>query len=355
VDGTPNTVLVLGAGASVAEAKRFRPSQDRDHPPLDSTFFMRVARHASKDRLKPILDRAATLGQRDVCSAVRQVSLEQYLGRLYFEMHNERTQENLEAYFDLVRLYAAELLTTTNWMAGRAGSLARLLKAELNSGNRVSIVTFNHDLLAENALDSLSVHRYGHVLCLRHAYGLGDIDTCRVKGDPVYSFECPGDEEQHVPIYKMHGSLNWVFRTLRAHPSLEFARKDRAFMVWNNKVIPPDVRILSGKRRDWYLWPLVIPPIYEKHAFIHGRLRKVWDQGAAALMEADRVIFYGYSFPNADLHARYFFQGASHANEALRSPVLVNPDPAAHAALWATLRPREVQHFNDVEDLLAVY
>lgn len=355
MESKTHTVVVLGAGASVAEAKGFRPTQDRDHPPLDASFFMRVARHVPGARLEPILSRAETLGQPELCSHTQAVSLEQYLGRLYFEMHNDRTQDNLEAYFDLVRLYAGELLTTTNWMVGRTGSLARLFKAELKAGHRVSIVTFNHDLLAENALDCLSTHRYGHVLCLRHAYGLADIETCRIKDNDMYSFDCPGDEDQHIPIYKMHGSLNWVFRTLRSHPSLEFARKDRAFMVWNNKVIPPDVRILSGQQRDWYLWPLVIPPIYEKHAFIHGRLRKVWDLGAAALENADRVIFYGYSFPNADLHAQYFFQGASQTNEALRAPVLVNPDPAAHAALWRTLQPRQVQHFNDIKDLLDTY
>ena len=81
--------------------------------------------------------------------------MEQYLGRLYFEMNNTRSDANLQAYFDLVRLYAAELLETTNWMMGRKGSLSKVIRAELDAGRRLSIITFNHDLLIENALASL--------------------------------------------------------------------------------------------------------------------------------------------------------------------------------------------------------
>jgi hypothetical protein len=79
-----NCVLVLGAGASVAEAKGFRPKQERDHPPLDGNFFSRAARHVPDARLAPIMRRAERLGQPDLCSTARRVSLELYLGRLYF-------------------------------------------------------------------------------------------------------------------------------------------------------------------------------------------------------------------------------------------------------------------------------
>ena len=308
----------------MAEAKGFRPKQDRDHPPLDFTFFMRAARHVTDGDLGPILRRAEQLGQPDLCSAVRPVSMEQYLGRLYFEMNNSPTDGNLRAYFDLVRLYAAELLTTTNWMMGRKGSISRLIRRELDAGRRLSIITFNHDLLIENALAGLSTRRYGTAWCLQHAYHLRAISS--VIGIPDgdrWTTQCPGERGEHVPIYKM-----------LQLPS------------WSNK--------LTGKsRRDWYLWPLVVPPVYEKHGFIHGRLRDVWDTASGALRRADRVVFWGYSFPNADLHARYFVQGAAQTNGALRTPILINPDPAAHAALWSVLRPRHVQHFHDIRDFLA--
>jgi hypothetical protein len=65
------------------------------------------------------------------------------------------------------------------------------------------------------------------------------------------------------------------------------------------------------------------------------------------------VIFWGYSFPRADIHSRYFFQRVSNRNNALLRPVLINPDPAAHRELWSVMRPTSVQHFQDVEAFLA--
>jgi hypothetical protein len=350
-----STVLVLGAGASVAVAKGFRPKQDRDHPPLDANFFARASRHATRAQLDPILRRAEEIGQPDLCSTTHSVSLEQYLGRLYFEMHNEPSAANIRNYYNLVRLYSAELLTTTNWLAGRKGSLSKLIRRELDAGHRLKVITFNHDLLIENALATLP-QRHGFAWCISHAYSLGSqLERIAILDQPRYASDCPGHRAAHVPIYKLHGSLNWVFRTRGEHPTADFARTSakRKLFLFDNIQIPADSRRVAGGQRGWYIWPLVVPPVYEKHGFIFGRLRSVWEAAAGALNEADRVIFWGYSFPAADLHARYFFQGAAQRNESLRAPVLINPDPSAHAALWATLRPRQVRHFQDIVDYLA--
>jgi hypothetical protein len=125
-----HTVIVVGAGASVAEAKGHRPTRDRDHPPLDANFFERVARHQDGPRLRRIIENANQLGHPHLCDSSVQISLEQYLGRLFFEMHNRRNEANVHSYFDLVRLYTNELLTTTNWMLGRSGSIKKLLEKE---------------------------------------------------------------------------------------------------------------------------------------------------------------------------------------------------------------------------------
>jgi hypothetical protein len=211
-------------------------------------------------------------------------------------------------------VYAAELLTTTNWMAGRRGSVSNLIRSELDSGYKLSIITFNHDLLIENALATLSSRKYGHAWCMRHAYGLGgDTGTCSVPNEPSYEYSCPGEPESHVPIYKIHGSLNWVFRTLREYPSAEFARNDRKLLIWKNVTLPPWVNTLGGgsSRRDWYLCP---------------SLSLLYMRSTASSMES--------------------------SNDSLRAPVLINPDPAAHAALWDVLRPRHVHHFHDIRDFL---
>src|SRR4051794_27025119 len=114
-DGQKTSVLVLGAGASVAEAKDHRRTWEVDHPPLDLNFFRRAARHGAEP-FGAVANHARDLGQPELTQDNPPVSLEEHLGRLYFEMNNAGTEENVRAYFDLVHLYTTELLTTTNWM-----------------------------------------------------------------------------------------------------------------------------------------------------------------------------------------------------------------------------------------------
>jgi hypothetical protein len=137
------------------------------------------------------------------------------------------------------------------------------------------VVTFNHDLLIENALATLPRSRATGIWCFPHAYGWpGPIDVIR-------------DES----------------------------------------------------------------PRWEEG--ITGVLKSVWDDAATALSKATSVIFWGYSFPRADLHARYFFSAAANLNEALRKPVLINPDPQAEDEIWHVLQPERVTHYRDVEAYLA--
>ena len=358
-------MLVLGAGASVAEALAHRPRRDGDHPPLDGNFFARAARRARRDGssstgradlLRRIVLRAEELGQPDISGASPSVSLEEHLGRLFYELNTAASVRNIESYYDLVRLYNNELLDTTNWMVGRSGMIKRLIQRELTTYGRVSVVTFNHDLLIENALATIPSSRYGNVWCFRHCYGLPETMRRISNATPRFEVDCPGAPDRHVPVFKMHGSCNWVYRTRNAYPSSQVARGNRELLLWDNKEIASSATKVGAAagRRPWYMWPLIVPPVYEKHSYIRGELKQVWDGAAAALEDATRVVFWGYSFPRADLHARYFFRGLAQRNPALRAPLLINPDPHVQDELWAVLQPAMVAHYRDINAFLSV-
>lgn len=359
------TVFVLGAGASLAEAIGHHPVRDREHPPLDRNFFARAARrnrarspqtpeaalHASL--LGRVATRAQGLGVPDLVGQTPAVSLEEYMGRLFYDMNTTASSQNIQAYYDLVRLYNSELLATTNWMIGRNGVIRRAIQRELRDAD-VSIVTFNHDLLAENALATLSTRHTG-AWCLTHAYGLSNLSATISDQSDAYSVDCPGNRDSHIPIFKLHGSCNWVYRTRNPYPSPHVARGDRALFLWTNKQLSQSTQMrirASGGRTSWYMWPNIIPPVYEKHTYITGDLKRVWDRAGEAIAAATRVVFWGYSFPRADLHARYFFTALSQRNDALKSPTLINPDPRAQDELWAVLQPRRVLHYRDVTAFL---
>ncbi len=356
-------MLVLGAGASLAEAISHRPTRDREHPPLDKSFFARTARHIRSERrgaglrraalLAQIVARAETLGQQDLCGSNRPVSLEEHLGRLYFELSTGATPANIQGYYDLIRLYNSELLTTTNWMIGRSGVIKRLIQKEHREA-ALSVITFNHDLLIENALAELPASRHPGAWCLHHAYGLPtDIEPISDSSDS-FSNDCPGHRDRHIPIFKMHGSCNWVYRTRNEYPSAQVARGNRTVLLWTNKKLSQSTHVnwKRGGRSRWHIWPLIVPPVYEKHSYITGDLKRIWDSATVALSRATRVIFWGYSFPRADLHARYFFRALAHRNAALKSPILINPDPQAEDELWSVLQPLKVSHYKDIEAFL---
>jgi hypothetical protein len=151
-----------------------------------------------------------------------------------------------------------------------------------------------------------------------------------------------------------------VFRTVDRDPPggvlspTSRRSKKRELFLWTNKRLPdrPGVKLKTQKGRDWYLWPLIVPPIYEKHGMLRGELDEVWKQAADEIATADKAIFWGYSFPRADLHARYFFDRAANENDAIRSPIMINPDPQAVVSLWETLRPRSIRHYRHIGDCL---
>lgn len=315
--GRRHTVLVMGAGASVSEAMGFRPRRHTDHPPLDATFFRRVENHAAPALLNRVKRHAQEIGAPDLSASV---SLEEHLGRLYFDMRNAEGDETRRAYYDLVRLYYTELITTTNWLIGRAGSVKRVIARELGETDKLSIITFNHDLLAESAISELPVSRYGHAKCLGCAYEFPKAPPTIENRTAKFDFTCPPGGQPHISLYKVHGSVNWVFRTRAPYPPSDITRSDaRRMFVWINRQLPAHETTLRTGRL-WHMWPLIVPPIYEKQGLIRNELQEIWRRAGEAMKSATRVLFWGYSFPRADLHARYFFQSAAHANPGSTTP-----------------------------------
>jgi len=353
-----NTVVVVGAGASVAEATAHHTKWDRDRPPLDLDFFLRAKAAAREPSLvRRIGEHAADVGHTDPFSAKTPTSLEHYLGLLYFRLLQKPTVADKSAYFDLLRLYNRELLSTTNWLVGRKrGPIEKLLRLELSQPDvNLTVVTFNHDLLIESALSALPVRQFGQRFCLRHSYGRFEsvTDSLQNRGADMWEF-CSGGHAPVVSICKLHGSLNWVFATRDLTPSVNLAQAKRKKVYVLRHMRPrPDMRVdLPGSRRSYYLWPLVVPPIYEKQSFIRSHLQGAWDNATAALEAADKVVFFGYSFPAADHHARFFFEAIANRNQNLKRPHVINPDFGVVQTAWEVIGANRVHAYRDIEEYL---
>jgi hypothetical protein len=350
-----HVVFVLGAGASLAEAQDRRPTQKKHHPPLDANFFRQVAKYRPTSQFEAVRAQAGRLGVDDLARTNPPIGLEEYLGRLYFNTQHNPLKTSVRAYFQMIDLYAWEVMTTTNWMLGKGGLIKKAIQKELRAGRRVSVITFNIDLLIENALERIAHARSTEERApwgIEDAYGF---KTAWAQGSgEAFDYEGPAE----VKLYKMHGSVNWVFQTRGYYPPADLvSKKERKVWCVIDRVLPVmrlNMRSTKKKgRKSWYAFPLIVPPIYEKHAFIRTHLQEVWDSAEAALLDADKVIFWGYSFPVADTHAQQFFQGTADRNAVLRSPVVINPDPQTGAALWSLLRAEQVTQYRDVRGYLA--
>ncbi|MGH2906278.1 MAG: hypothetical protein ACRDKI_05855 [Solirubrobacterales bacterium] len=192
--------------------------------------------------------------------------------------------------------------------------------------------------------------------CLSGAYGFSESKRNFVLDRPGFreTFDYEG-ESSSIPLFKMHGSINWVFKHAKSYPPADLVSgSNRELLVIRNQKIPESrVQVRTrGKGRPWYTSPVIVPPVYEKHGLIRRLLPGVWEGASEAIKNADRIMFWGYSFPAADIHARHFFQSMVNVNPVLKTPVLINPDPQSAVALWSVIQPTSVTHYRSAEEFL---
>jgi hypothetical protein len=358
--------LVLGAGASLANAQHFRPVRRRDsHPPLDTTFFETL--QARGILLSPMLRAYARnlLGEEPSPDILQRRRMEDFFKDLFFDFQESPGNSDLRtAYADLIDLYVRVIRETTNWLCAdgrRGGPVGRLLAAAADRSESLTVLTFNHDLVIEN-----EIFRRGRLRprwCIREGYGgfaqgLDHIEsTAAVPRFPQHGADC--DHSAPITILKLHGSLNWFVRIQGDRPTariLSGQGGERTVHLLTARTVrgrPPFKRTDSGRgRTSWNIWPVIIPPIYAKQAF-RRVVQVVWDEARQALEQSSRLVFFGYSLPQLDIEAEKLFERSIASNANLRWTDVINPAPAA-AQRYAALAPRTpVRWYPSVESFMA--
>lgn len=131
---------------------------------------------------------------------------------------------------------------------------------EMNKLNETIFVTTNYDLLLEKAI-----------------YHAGrDVD---------FGFGNTRDEKA-VKLYKIHGSLNWFQCPIC------------------NKIYFEECNCHKCKIKTL---PIIVPPSFFK-SYQNKYLSKIWELTEESFSEADKIIFCGYSFPDADIYIKYLLK-----------------------------------------------
>ena len=362
VDRVIRTVIVAGAGASLAHAQSYRPSHALFHPPLDSDFFAKAQKLAGRDpgiqsAIRHVRNRSAGLKQFDDPFALENTSLEQYFADVYYEVATEKGSDAFDLFIDLLLLYVKVLTATTNWMAlnRKIGDWGRLLRHELALCHDLTVITFNQDLVLENV--AMGMPRSGGKWCLRSLYGTDKLSPLYARGsEPVFAhhgYSCP--DAPPFRLLKLHGSLNWGVRSTTPEPKQAtlFPTGERKIFMLDRRQPPDHHRMASGAekgRKSWYIWPLIVPPIYDKHR-VTGMtvLDTVWQAAREAVEACDRLVFVGYSLPDADIVAAQMIRRAFVSNPRLGAVECINPDVDMVGKLKSRLGCRVVKLYEDID------
>jgi hypothetical protein len=220
---------------------------------------------------------------------------ETWLSRLADEQPYLTTEENLENQALFLRFSAA--------IADKLGNKVNDALAEgwpdwlpeflrLCHYQRSTLLTFNYDPLIECGVGTGLLYDIDGREPVFWAETIGDVPNWplgagRFAAEPATTFR----------LLKLHGSLNWYWNPGDA-TGVSMARRDLPGIYGAPEAYDDD-----GRRRELPgRVPFVVPPSATKSPYYRNPIvREVWQQAAAALRHADRLIIMGYSLPVSDL------------------------------------------------------
>ncbi|MCP4653600.1 MAG: hypothetical protein GY858_09515 [Candidatus Omnitrophica bacterium] len=202
-------------------------------------------------------------------------------------------------------------------------------------GNRLSVISLNWDSLLED-----SVYKITKKTKNKKQQISTDFCCCilRLKED------CDGiaippvnqEEKNRIKILKLHGSINWLFcpNCNRMYTGLG-ANEGRKLYVQDSFCKHCLGHTVRRKKNKHVLQPYIITPTFEKN-FDNIHIRTVWYNAYAELATADRVVFVGYSLPEADYHLRTLLRRAIRPSACI--DVVLSPKDKPFYARYAKKR-----------------
>ena len=190
-------------------------------------------------------------------------------------------------------------------------SLLTYLREDAFPKQTAAVISFNYDIAADMAM---------------HRANLG----------PDYVIEKPPNKHPHVPLLKLHGSLNWATektptRKIRPLHLMHYLQHYHANWRVKNSLtsIPIGSQLVEYFDKHESIKvdpePVIVPPSWNK-ADYHAALSNVWASAAQHLSEATHIYIIGYSLPETDSFFRHLYALGSVGTTPLRKIAVFNPD-----------------------------
>jgi hypothetical protein len=193
---------------------------------------------------------------------------------------------------------------------GEFANLLKYLREEAFPRQTVSVITFNYDIAVDMALFKA---------------GMG----------PDYGIPPDPNCSRSVPLFKLHGSLNWATRKNdgAVYPlqlDQYFGKYSAHYFSENGVLKVPIGSHLSeyfskNKEIEPEKDPVIVPPSWNK-ADHHQALTEIWARAAEHLGEAKSIFIVGYSLPLTDAFFRLLFALGTVGPTPLEKLTVYNPD-----------------------------
>jgi hypothetical protein len=310
-------VVVLGAGASISE---MATTAATPLLPTDANFLA-TAKECASAKYRAMKSAFDAVWKGDEPWPIQHQRMESLFSSAFLRVQQTsgRSKDGRAArslYDSLVEMLRETLSDTT----GKARPVQHMEFLRTIAGcspKSLDIVSFKYDVLGDRGLlDGARANQWdwSH----SDGYGLQPKNQSRPKGKSSYR------------LLKLHGSMDWYIPTPGRARADVYAKTIPVYVP--NPATNPSTP--AWQRRQHRLghssntiFPLMVPPVFEKGHQIVGVLRDVWEQAAEALSRATIVFIWGYSLPVTDYHAEILF--AQSARRAKFTLIAINPDREA--------------------------
>ena len=202
-----------------------------------------------------------------------------------------------------------------DYYRGIAGHLIEQRVASGQENDPFAIISLNWDSVLENGM-SWFIKECGHLPA--------DVDYCCYTNPLSKDSRHKSSLSQkalgiyNLKVLKLHGSINWILcpNCNRLYTGLGEAPEVMAQYVIGKGCPACNELELSEKERGLegpLLEPFIITPTFVKE-FDNAHIQMVWHNAYIELREADKVVFVGYSLPEADYHLRTLLKRAIQAH-----------------------------------------
>ncbi|WP_237443911.1 SIR2 family protein [Sinobacterium norvegicum] len=308
-----DTLFVFGAGASIAEGA---PLQ-RDILKLifeSKDEHINSSNAASKVRLFINENFDISDGEYPTLESIFGyleyfISKREGLGKEYTTL---RITEIKEALIQLVHYVISKPAGNRN------GTYRKFWEVVSETNRNVSVVTMNYDTLLDESFDFLYPDKAYIDYCIElmnyhHYDDISAFDWWVNPREPVPVWD--GGDPKPIKLIKLHGSLNWKYcnccnQVLLTAWDTKIDLGSMGFKGYihasceNPETVEFDLSCpLDGNSFDTF----IVPPSHIKD-LSHPAINKLLDETAIEIRKAKKIVFVGYSFPEADVHIKALFR-----------------------------------------------